>query len=125
LIPHAAYTGDPPEKELAEALLGTIFMVVGISASALSAMRVRVRARDQSLLWFGVFAAVYGLRLMSHSSLIRELMFPASAVWEQTASSRPRLPKATSSLATKSCRARLPAAPAFGPTPSPIHCSNA
>ena len=67
-------------KELAEALLGTIFMAVGISASALSAMRVR--ARDRSLLWFGVFAAVYGLRLMSHSSLIRDLMFPSSAFWD-------------------------------------------
>ena len=67
-------------KELAEALLGTIFVAVGLSAFALSA--VRVRARDQSLLWFGVFAAVYGLRLMSHSSLIRALMAPSSAFWD-------------------------------------------
>ena len=67
-------------KELAEALLGTIFVAVGLSAFALSA--VRVRARDRSLLWFGVFAAVYGLRLMSHSSLIRALMSPSSAFWD-------------------------------------------
>jgi sigma-B regulation protein RsbU (phosphoserine phosphatase) len=67
-------------KELAEALLGTIFMAVGISAIALSA--IRVRARDRSLLWFGVFAAVYGLRLMSHSSAIRDLMSLSPAFWD-------------------------------------------
>jgi sigma-B regulation protein RsbU (phosphoserine phosphatase) len=67
-------------KELAEALLGAIFMAVGLSAAALSAMRVRTR--DRSLLWFGLFAALYGLRLLSHSSPIRELTSLSPTFWQ-------------------------------------------
>ncbi len=55
--------------ELAEAIIGSLFIAIGIAA-ALAALTARPR-RDAAALSFGVFCLLYGVRLASKSSLVQ------------------------------------------------------
>ncbi|HET9425139.1 MAG TPA: PP2C family protein-serine/threonine phosphatase [Gemmatimonadaceae bacterium] len=53
--------------DIEDIALGLVLVVIGIASAATS--RVRRRADTSALLWFGVFAALYGARLIAHSAL--------------------------------------------------------
>ena len=53
--------------DLEDVALGAILIVIGIASAVIS--RVRRGGNTSSLLWFGVFTALYGLRLIADSSL--------------------------------------------------------
>jgi len=57
-------------------MLGTLFLTLGLAASAASAFRSA--RRDRTLLWFGLFTALYGLRLLARSDIIKQV-FPLPA----------------------------------------------
>lgn len=54
--------------DIEDVAVGAILIVIGIACLLIS--RVRRSANAASLLWFGVFAALYGLRLIADSSLL-------------------------------------------------------
>jgi hypothetical protein len=57
---------DP--RELAEAIIGSLFLAIGLAAMAAgSSARPR---RDRTAVWFGVFSMLYGVRLCAKSDLI-------------------------------------------------------
>jgi sigma-B regulation protein RsbU (phosphoserine phosphatase) len=58
---------DP--RELAEAIVGSLFVAIGLAAMA-AGLSARPR-RDRSSVWFGVFSLLYGLRLCAKSELIQ------------------------------------------------------
>jgi sigma-B regulation protein RsbU (phosphoserine phosphatase) len=64
--------------DLIGAMLGTLFLALGLAAVAAAAFRSA--RRDRALLWFGVFTALYGLRLIARSDPVRT-EFPFAA-WE-------------------------------------------
>jgi sigma-B regulation protein RsbU (phosphoserine phosphatase) len=61
--------------DLIGAMLGTLFLALGLAAGA--AAGFRTARRDRGLLWFGVFTALYGLRLMARSHAV-QTEFPMS-----------------------------------------------
>ena len=62
--------------DLEELILGAILIVLGIACAAIS--RVRRGGNASALLWFGVFSALYGLRLIVDSTL--QLLLGASTL---------------------------------------------
>ena len=54
--------------DVEDVAVGAVLIIIGIAAAAIS--RVRRSANTSALLWFGVFAALYGLRLIVDSSLM-------------------------------------------------------
>lgn len=73
-------TGDA--AELIGAMLGTLFLTLGVAAAA--AATLRAERRDRALLWFGVATAIYGLRLIVRSEAVHAAV-PLSPVWWRTA----------------------------------------
>jgi sigma-B regulation protein RsbU (phosphoserine phosphatase) len=66
--------------DLIGAMLGTLFLALGLAAGA--AAGFRSGRRDRALLWFGVFTALYGLRLIARSDSV-QTEFPLSGdAWE-------------------------------------------
>jgi sigma-B regulation protein RsbU (phosphoserine phosphatase) len=65
--------------ELTGALLGTLFLTLGLAAIAASALRAE--RRDRSLLWFGIATALYGARLMVRSDAVRAIASWPDASW--------------------------------------------
>ncbi|HEY7059099.1 MAG TPA: PP2C family protein-serine/threonine phosphatase [Vicinamibacterales bacterium] len=61
--------------DLAGAMLGMLFLTLGLAAIGAAALRA-VR-QDRTLLWFGVFTLLYGLRLIARSYLVH-LVTPLS-----------------------------------------------
>ncbi|HEX8409011.1 MAG TPA: hypothetical protein VF883_09115, partial [Thermoanaerobaculia bacterium] len=61
-------TTAPLHGDIEDVILGAILIVIGIASAAVS--RVRRGANTSALLWFGVFAALYGLRLIVDSYLL-------------------------------------------------------
>lgn len=63
-VPHALVraAASPLREDLSELILGTILIVIGIACIAVS--RMRRSASGGALLWFGVFATLYGVRLI-------------------------------------------------------------
>ncbi len=55
-------------RELAEAIVGALFVAIGVTAGA-AAVSARPR-RELTPLWFGVFCLLYGVRLLARSSLV-------------------------------------------------------
>jgi sigma-B regulation protein RsbU (phosphoserine phosphatase) len=55
-------TSIPLHGELEDGIVGAILIVLGIASIVIS--RVRRSANAATLLWFGIFAALYGLRLV-------------------------------------------------------------
>jgi hypothetical protein len=58
---------DP--RELAEAIIGSLLVAIGLAAIA-AGLSARPR-RDRAALWFGVFSVLYGVRLCAKSALIQ------------------------------------------------------
>ena len=67
--------------DLANGMLGTLFLTLGLAASA--ATTLRASRRDRALLWFGAFTALYGLRLIVRSHAIQGIL-PMSAATSRT-----------------------------------------
>jgi len=66
-------------------MLGTVFLFIGLAACAIAAIRGRGRVRI--LLWFGIFSAMYGVRILAQGhpyviAIISYLiMIPALLFW--------------------------------------------
>jgi phosphoserine phosphatase RsbU/P len=58
-----------PASQVSDAVVGVLILAVGLVALAFAAMRLP--SRDRALLWFGVFACLYGVRLAGSSELVR------------------------------------------------------
>ncbi|HET8773425.1 MAG TPA: PP2C family protein-serine/threonine phosphatase [Thermoanaerobaculia bacterium] len=58
---------DPLRDGLANVIIGSIMIVIGLASIVVS--RVRRSASAGTLLWFGIFAAMYGVRLIVDSYL--------------------------------------------------------
>ncbi len=66
--------------DLLGAMLGTLFLTLGLAATAASAFRTA--RRDRTLLWFGVFTALYGARLIGRSHAVQEVLPFAMSTWQ-------------------------------------------
>ena len=58
--------------ELIGAMLGMLFLALGLGAGAASTLRAE--RRDRALLWFGIATAVYGLRLVVRSEAVQAVV---------------------------------------------------
>ena len=65
--------------DLVGTMLGMLFLTLGLAAGAAAALRT-VR-RDRALLWFGVFASLYGLRLIARSHLVQAVVPVSTEIW--------------------------------------------
>jgi sigma-B regulation protein RsbU (phosphoserine phosphatase) len=72
-----------PAADLLGAMLGTLFLTLGLAAGAAAAVR-SVR-QDRTLLWFGVFTFLYGLRLIARSRLVQVVVSLPPRAWSTTA----------------------------------------
>src|SRR4051794_3205799 len=61
-------------------MLGTLFLALGLAAGAAAAFRSA--RRDRALLWFGVFTALYGLRLIARSDAVRIELPLSHTTWD-------------------------------------------
>ena len=61
-------------------MLGTLFVALGLAAGAAAAFRSA--RRDRVLLWFGVFTALYGLRLIARSDTVQAEFTLSDNTWE-------------------------------------------
>src|ERR1700709_850451 len=60
-------------------MLGTLFLTLGLAAAA--AATLRADRRERALLWFGVFTALYGARLIARSRVVLETFTVAASSW--------------------------------------------
>jgi sigma-B regulation protein RsbU (phosphoserine phosphatase) len=60
---------DPLDDNLLDIVIGVFLLVIGIASMAVS--RMRRGESSEALLWFGVFATLYGLRLVLESYVLR------------------------------------------------------
>jgi sigma-B regulation protein RsbU (phosphoserine phosphatase) len=65
--------------QLIGAMLGTLFLTLGLAAAV--AARLRAERRDRALLWFGIATAVYGLRLIVRSESVHGVTTMPAAFW--------------------------------------------
>ena len=65
--------------DLADVMLGTLFLTLGLAAGA--AATLRAARRDRLMLWFGAFTALYGLRLIVRSPAVQETLPMSAAPW--------------------------------------------
>jgi sigma-B regulation protein RsbU (phosphoserine phosphatase) len=65
--------------ELIGAMLGTLFLTLGLAATG--AATLRAERRDRALLWFGIATALYGLRLIVRSETVRAIGTIAPVSW--------------------------------------------
>ena len=70
----------PSAADLIGAMLGTLFVALGLAAVAAAAFRSA--RRDRALLWFGVFTALYGLRLIARSDSVQTEFTLSHTFWE-------------------------------------------
>ena len=66
--------------DLIGAMLGTLFLALGLAAGAAAAFQSA--RRDRALLWFGVFTALYGLRLIVRSDMVQTELPLSDTTWE-------------------------------------------
>src|SRR6478752_5631377 len=69
--------------DLAAAMLGMLFLTLGLAAGAAAAIR-SVR-HDRTLLWFSVFAFLYGLRLIARSDVVQAVVPVSKGTWHAAA----------------------------------------
>jgi sigma-B regulation protein RsbU (phosphoserine phosphatase) len=62
------------------AMLGAVFLTIGMAAAAAAAFR-GVR-RERALLWFGTFTALYGLRLIAKSDAVQHELPLSAGGWQ-------------------------------------------
>jgi phosphoserine phosphatase RsbU/P len=60
-------TTAPLHNDIEHVAVGAVLMIIGLACIAVS--RLRVRGNAAALLWFGLFALLYGLRLIMESGL--------------------------------------------------------
>src|SRR5688572_8559057 len=65
--------------ELIGAMLGTLFLTLGVAAAV--AATLRAERRDRALLWFGIVTAVYGLRLIVRSESVHDVTTMSRGSW--------------------------------------------
>jgi sigma-B regulation protein RsbU (phosphoserine phosphatase) len=68
---------------LVSAMLGTLYLTLGLAAGAAAAVR-SVR-RDRTLLWFALFSFLYGLRLTARSALVQAVVPLSPGNWHALA----------------------------------------
>ena len=78
-----AVTTAPFRNELVHEATGSALMIVGLGCIAIS--RLRFRGNAAALLWFGLFALLYGLRLITASGLPALLGFSVTSAHYATA----------------------------------------
>jgi sigma-B regulation protein RsbU (phosphoserine phosphatase) len=66
--------------DLIGAMLGTLFLALGLAAGIAAAFRSA--RRDRALLWFGVFTALYGLRLIVRSDSVQTEFAFSDTTWK-------------------------------------------
>lgn len=66
--------------DLLNAMLGTLFLTLGLAATAASAFRTA--RQDRTLLWFGLFTALYGARLVGRSHAVHEGLPLSQGTWQ-------------------------------------------
>ena len=66
--------------DLIGAMLGTLYLTLGLAAAAASALRSA--HRDRALLWFGVFTALYGVRLIARSDVVQSVTPFTPETWQ-------------------------------------------
>jgi sigma-B regulation protein RsbU (phosphoserine phosphatase) len=64
-------------------MLGMLFLTLGLAAGAAAALRT-VR-HDRTLLWFGVFTFLYGLRLIARSDVVQAVALVSKGTWHAAA----------------------------------------
>jgi sigma-B regulation protein RsbU (phosphoserine phosphatase) len=69
--------------DLVGAMLGMLFLTLGLAAAAAATLRT-VR-QDRTLLWFGVFTFLYGLRLIGRSHLVQTVVPLSTGTWHASA----------------------------------------
>jgi len=69
--------------DLAGAMLGMLFLTLGLATGAAAALRT-VR-RDRTLLWFSVFTSLYGLRLIARNDLVQAVSPVSEGTWNAAA----------------------------------------
>lgn len=69
--------------DLVGAMLGTLYLTLGLAAAGAAALR-SVR-RDRTLLWFGAFTGLYGVRLIARSHLVQTVSAWPVEIWHHTA----------------------------------------
>jgi sigma-B regulation protein RsbU (phosphoserine phosphatase) len=67
--------------DLVGAMLGMLYLTLGLAAGAAAAIRT-VR-HDRTLLWFGVFTFLYGLRLIARSELVQAVLPVSTGTWHR------------------------------------------
>src|SRR5262249_19679161 len=65
--------------DLVNIVIGSILFALGFGALALSAFRQTIK--DRSILYFGIFCSLYGLRLLVNSGLIHTSVNASSIIW--------------------------------------------
>jgi len=65
--------------DLLGAMLGMLFLTLGLAAGAAAALRSA--RHDRTLLWFSVFAFLYGLRLIARSEIVQTVTPVSTAAW--------------------------------------------
>jgi len=68
--------------DLVGAMLGMLFLTLGLATGAAAALR-SVR-RDRTLLWFSFFTFLYGLRLIARSDLVQAVVLASAGAWHAT-----------------------------------------
>jgi sigma-B regulation protein RsbU (phosphoserine phosphatase) len=67
-------------SDVVGALLGTLFITLGLAA--IGGAHLRSDTRDRSLIWFGVFTLLYGVRLTARSDVIAATMGLPQIIWD-------------------------------------------
>jgi hypothetical protein len=84
-VPFPAFATVPPDlygehvrtflrQDVVTVVLGILLTSLGLTSGAL--YRLRVRSKDPALLWFGLFAGLYGVRLLTSSGVLRFITAP-------------------------------------------------
>lgn len=68
---------------LVGAMLGMLYVTLGLAAGAAAAVR-SVR-NDRTLLWFGIFTFLYGLRLIARNALVQTVLPMSTGNWHAMA----------------------------------------
>ena len=69
--------------DLVGAMLGMLFLTLGLAAGAATALRSA--RHDRTLLWFSLFSFLYGLRLITRSDIVHSVTPIPPAAWHVTA----------------------------------------
>ena len=63
------YVRNVLRRDAAGIALGVLFVAIGLLGMAL--FRLRARGKDPALLWFGVFALLFGVRMLALADTVR------------------------------------------------------